>query len=66
MRHHSLACRVVHYERTVPNRTADRSSTLTLCKTKDGWRMMGLIRTDSTDWVVTSLYGGRPAWNRDD
>jgi hypothetical protein len=22
-------------------------------------------RTRLTDWVVTSTYGGRPAWNRD-
>ena len=39
VKRHGLACRVVHYDRTVPNRTADRSSTLTLCKTKDGWKI---------------------------
>jgi surface antigen len=39
VKRHGLACRVVYYERTVPNRTANRSTTLTLCKTKDGWKI---------------------------
>ena len=39
VKRHGLACRVVQYERTVPNRTANRSTTLTLCKTKDGWKI---------------------------
>lgn len=38
VKRHGMGCRVVHYERTV-NRTANRSTTHTLCKTKDGWKI---------------------------
>jgi len=33
-----LACRVMTYRHTVPGPQADRSATLTWCKTKDGWK----------------------------
>jgi surface antigen len=35
---HGLACRVVRYQLTVPGPGAQRSRTLTWCKTKDGWK----------------------------
>jgi surface antigen len=35
-----LACRVVHYQTTFPGGPrAERSNTLTWCKTKDGWKI---------------------------
>jgi hypothetical protein len=34
-----LACRIVRYETTVPGPRPERSTTLTWCKTKDGWKI---------------------------
>ena len=34
-----LACRVVNYRTTVPGPRAERSTALTWCKTKDGWKI---------------------------
>jgi surface antigen len=34
-----LACRIVRYESTIPGPTPQRSTTLTWCKTKDGWKI---------------------------
>lgn len=34
-----MACRVVHYQTTVVNRAAGRNTTLTWCKTADGWKI---------------------------
>jgi surface antigen len=34
-----MACRVVRYQTTVPGPRAERSTTLTWCKTKDGWKI---------------------------
>jgi surface antigen len=39
VKRHGMTCRLVHYERTVPNRSANRSTSLTRCKTKDGWKI---------------------------
>jgi surface antigen len=39
VKRHGMGCRIVNYERAVPNRTANRSTTLILCKTKDGWKI---------------------------
>ena len=33
-----LACRVMNYKVTVPGPQAERTRTLTWCKTKDGWK----------------------------
>lgn len=33
-----LACRVMTYQHSVPGPQAERSGTLTWCKTKDGWK----------------------------
>jgi hypothetical protein len=34
-----MACRVVRYQNTVPGPRAERNTTLTWCKTKDGWKI---------------------------
>lgn len=34
-----LACRVVLYRNVVPGPRAERTATLTWCKTKDGWKI---------------------------
>ena len=34
-----LACRVVNYHSTIPGPRAERSVTLTWCKTNDGWKI---------------------------
>jgi surface antigen len=34
-----MACRVMNYQTTVPNRRTERSTRLTWCKTKDGWKI---------------------------
>jgi hypothetical protein len=34
-----LACRMVRYQTTVPGPRAERSASLTWCKTKDGWKI---------------------------
>jgi hypothetical protein len=34
-----MACRVVSYQTTVPGPRAERKTTLTWCKTKDGWKI---------------------------
>jgi surface antigen len=34
-----MACRAVHYQTTVPGPRAERSTTLTWCKTRDGWKI---------------------------
>jgi surface antigen len=39
VKRHGMMCRITQYERTVPNRTANRSTTVTMCKTKDGWKL---------------------------
>ena len=36
---HGLACRVVAYDTFVPGPRPERRTTLTLCKTKDGWKI---------------------------
>ena len=36
----SLACRAMIYRHIVPGPQAERSGTLTWCKTKDGWKTM--------------------------
>jgi hypothetical protein len=39
VRRRGLACRVVSYQSTVPGPRAERSATLTWCKTEDGWKI---------------------------
>jgi surface antigen len=39
VRHKGLACRVLTYEATVPGPRPERTSTLTWCKTKSGWKI---------------------------
>ena len=34
-----MACRVVNYQTTVPGPRAQRSATITWCKTNDGWKV---------------------------
>ena len=34
-----LACRIVRYQTTVPGPRSERSTTLTWCKTADGWKI---------------------------
>ena len=34
-----LACRIMRYKNTVSSHSAARSTTLTWCKTKDGWKI---------------------------
>lgn len=34
-----LACRVMHYDLTVPGPRSERNRTLTWCKTHDGWKL---------------------------
>ena len=34
-----MACRVVNYQTTVPGPRAERRTSLTWCKTKDGWKI---------------------------
>ncbi len=34
-----LTCRIVNYQNTVPGPLSQRTSTLTWCKTKDGWKV---------------------------
>jgi hypothetical protein len=38
MHHKGLACRVVLYRTTFTGPTDERSTKLTWCKTKDGWK----------------------------
>jgi hypothetical protein len=39
VRRKGLACRVVRYQNIVPGPRAERNTTLTWCKTKDGWKI---------------------------
>jgi surface antigen len=34
-----MACRIVRYQTTVTGRNTERSTTLTWCNTKDGWKI---------------------------
>ena len=34
-----LACRVMHYDLSVPGPRSERNRTLTWCKTQDGWKL---------------------------
>lgn len=34
-----LACRLVNYQHSIPGPAAQRSGTLTWCKTSDGWKI---------------------------
>ena len=36
-----LACRPITYRNTIPGPTSQRNTTLTWCKTKDGWKTAG-------------------------
>ena len=38
-KHKGLACRVMHYDLSVPGPRSERSRTLTWCKTQDGWKV---------------------------